>query len=549
MEEEIVEKIGSPEEKPETPSEEKPKAAAPLKARKIIACVIAAVVVMWAIVYGQYNGWQDRQPKFHDVTMELGEPLPDMEAFLTEYADISKVRLVTQEIDLTAAGEQQLVFAHKNKEETVTLTIQDTTAPKVEFLNASVTIREVVEPEDLVTVVEELSAYTVSFRLPDRDAGYGDVTVQVLVTDEYGNATAGESTISYRWMKERFELELGRTLRKGMLVYGAVQSELVLDQAQIDAINAAPVGEYTVVSYFGDAVNECVVVIKDTTAPALKLQDVTVYIGQTAELEDFVVSATDISGEVELRLTEALKLDEVGVHTVAIEAEDINGNIAVAEAELRVIVDADPPEFVGMYTLNVEKHSEPSYYYGISAVDARDGEVSFSVDTSRVDTSKAGTYYAVYTAEDKEGNVATYRRKVVVLHDAEDTAAWIRDIASRLSSDPEEIRDYVRNNIWYSYEWGGEDPIWYGLNEGNGNCYVHAMVFQALLREKGYETQMIWVTDQTHYWNLVKINGVWRHMDSTPGTRHEYYSIMTDDMRYETLSGRDWDRTAWPAAE
>ena len=76
------------------------------------------------------------------------------------------------------------------------------------------------------------------------------------------------------------------------------------------------------------------------------------------------------------------------------------------------------------------------------------------------------------------------------------------------------------------------------------------MVFQALLREKGYETMLIWVTDQSHYWNLVKIDGQWKHMDSTPSPNyHERYSIMNDAMRAETLSGRDWDRTAWPAAE
>lgn len=514
-----------------------------------IDVAILVVVLIAAVGYGQYSGWLERQPKFHDVTIELGDPLPDMEAFLTEYANIDKVRLVTEQVDLTAVGEQPLVFAHNKKEETVTLTIQDTTAPKVEFHNVAVTIQEVVEPEDLVSVVEELSAYTISFQLPDAAATYGDVTVQVLVTDEYGNETAGESTISYRWMRELFELELGRTLRRGMLVYGPVQNEMVLDQEQIDAVNASAVGEYTVSGTYGDSVNECVIVVKDTTAPTLQLQDVAIYIGQTAELEDFVVSAADISGEVQTRLTEPLKLDEAGVYTVVVEAEDINGNIATAEAELRVIVDTDPPEFFGMYTLNVEKHSTPGYYFGISAVDARDGEVEFSVDDSRVDTSKAGTYYAVYTAVDNEGNVGTYRRKVVVLHDAEDTAAWIRSIAAGLSSDPEEIRNYVRDNIWYSYEWGGDDPIWFGLNEGNGNCYVHAMVFQALLREKGYETQLIWVTDRTHYWNMVKINGVWRHMDSTPGRLHERYSIMTDATRYETLSGRDWDRTAWPVAE
>ena len=514
-----------------------------------IDITILAIVMIAAIGFGQYNGWLDQQPKFHDVTIELGESMPSIEAFMTEYAKVEKARLVTQDADLTAAGTQMLVFAHNGKEETVALTIQDTTAPKVEFLNVAATVRDTVKPEDLVNVVEEYSPYTVSFQLPDGDRTYGDVTVQVLVTDEHGNETAGESIISYRWMRERYELELGATLRRGTLIYGGWQEGIVLDQAQIDEINAAPVGEYKVVSSFGEAVNECVVTVKDTTAPVLKLRDVDIYIGQTAELEDFVVNATDISGEVELRLANPLPLDEVGTHIVVVEAEDINGNVATAEAELRVKADSDPPEFYGVETLYADKHSTPSYYYGVQAVDARDGEVEFWVDDSRVDTSRAGTYYAVYTAEDKEGNVATYRRRVVVLHDEEDTAALIKSIAARLSSDPEEIRDYVRYNIWYSYEWGGDDPIWFGLNEGHGNCYVHALVFQALLREKGIETQLIWVTDQSHYWNMVKIDGEWKHMDSTPGRLHERYSIMTDETRYETLSGRNWDRTAWPAVE
>ena len=539
----------SPEATPENHLEESSKTGLLLKIRKSIGYVILAIVVIAAIGYGQYNGWLDRQPKFHDVTIELGESMPGIEAFLTEYAKAEKAELVTQDADLTLVGQQPVVFAHNGKEETVTLTIQDTTAPKVEFLNVAATIQDVVEPEDLVTVVEEYSDYTVSFQLPDANGSYGDVTVQVVVTDAHGNATAGESVISYRWMRERIELELGQTLRRGMLFFGGIQEGVELDQAQIDAINASPAGEYTVTSAYADAVNECIVMIKDTTVPVLQLRDVDIYIGQTAALEDFVVSATDISGEVEIRLANPLTLDEVGTHIVVVEAEDINGNVVTAQAELRVKADSDPPEFYGVDTLYVEKYSTPSYYYDVLAVDARDGEVEFWVDDSRVDTSRAGTYYAVYTAEDREGNVASYRRQIVVLHNEEDTAALITAIAARLSSDPEEIRDYVRDHIWYSYDWGGDDPIWFGLNEGHGNCYVHALVFQALLREKGIETQLIWVTDQSHYWNMVKINGEWKHMDSTPGRLHERYSIMTDETRYETLSGRNWDREAWPEAK
>ena len=51
-----------------------------------IDAVILALVVIASIGYGQYNGWLYRQPKFHDVIMELGQPLPETEAFLTEYA-------------------------------------------------------------------------------------------------------------------------------------------------------------------------------------------------------------------------------------------------------------------------------------------------------------------------------------------------------------------------------------------------------------------------------------------------------------------------------
>ena len=515
-----------------------------------IDLMILIIVLIAAIGYGQYNGWLERQPKFHDVTIELGEPLPDLEAFLTEYANADKARLVTQEIDLTVAGEQSLVFAHNQKQETVTLTIQDTTAPKVEFRIVAVNIRDVVEPEDLVRVVEELSAYTISCKLPDKADSYGDVTVQVLVTDAYGNVTAGESTISYRWMKERFNLELGHTLRSTMIIYGAINEAVSLDESQIDAINASPVGEYSVVSYVGDAVNECVITVCDTTAPNLRLQDITIYYGDPVALEDFVVSATDISGEVTVRLTEPLPVEEAGDYTIVVEAEDIYGNVAVKEAKLHVMLDTTPPEFFGVRPLPVEKNSTPDYYVGVSAVDDRDGEVLFWVDASRVDTSEAGTYYVDYTAVDSAGNLGYYRRQISVMHSAEDTEELAVSIAATLSNDVEEIRDYVRNTIRYSYEWGGEDPVWHGFTQKSGNCYVHARCFQALLRAKGYETMIIWVKDQTHYWNLVKIDGVWRHMDSTPDSvNHTRYSIMTDEMRYETLSGRDWDRSAWPAAK
>ena len=75
-----------------------------------------------------------------------------------------------------------------------------------------------------------------------------------------------------------------------------------------------------------------------------------------------------------------------------------------------------------------------------------------------------------------------------------------------------------------------------------------------MLTEKGYNTQIIWVKDQTHYWLIIETADGWRHIDATPSTTHgKYDELMTDEMRYETLATstrqRDWERSKWPACE
>ncbi len=121
-------------------------------------------------------------------------------------------------------------------------------------------------------------------------------------------------------------------------------------------------------------------------------------------------------------------------------------------------------------------------------------------------------------------------------------------IASSLSNDPEAIRDYVRT-ITYSTNWGGSDPVWYGFTNRSGNCYVHAMCLKAIFDYKGITSQLIWTTEKTHYWLIVYVNGGWKHIDATPTTLHSKYSLMNDEQRLSTLSGRTWDTSAWPACE
>lgn len=503
--------------------------------------VVACLMMIW---------WHD-QPKFQNVTMELGERMPPLSAFLSEYAIAGWARMDTPEadIDLSSVGEQTLQFQHGYQTEAVTLFIVDTTAPKVSFQDVTVPVTDTPAPEAFVAEVFDLSPTTVSLAQPiPEPTSYDAAAVTVVVTDSSGNAVSKICNLYYLWMQPAITLELGDTLEKEDLLLNPQQDADLLDQAALDAINAAPLGEYTVTSISGNATCTSTVTVQDTTPPELVLKWVTTYANVPVNAEAFVKSVSDLSGDVTIRYAEPLPdfaLPEIQV--VTIEAVDSSGNVRAEKATLEVIADAAAPVFSGLGALTVEKNATPDYTAGVSAYDENDGAVTFTYDASKVNTSQAGYYYVTYTAVDRAGNRATMRRQIIVSHDAADTAALVSSIAAKLSSDPEAIRDYVRSTIGYSTNWGGSDPVWYGFKNKTGNCYVHALCLQRLLQEKGYSTQLIWVTDQTHYWLLINLGGGWKHIDATPSSLHGRYSLMNDAQRMETLSGRDWDHSAWPA--
>ncbi|MCD7747387.1 MAG: DUF5011 domain-containing protein [Firmicutes bacterium] len=687
-----------------------------LKSKAGIATIIVLAVLLVAggAAFGGYELWLYCQPKFHDLTVELGTDSVSIADFMTEYAKSEKSAFVTDvsNIDLNNVGDTELTLAHGSREETVTLSVVDTTAPTVEFIDELTKyIDYTPDASDFVLSVEDFSATEISFMEEPGDAAdYADMTLTVLVTDACGNVTSHECTLHYGWMVESLVVELGETITKADVLLDPDVGNELIDDGDIDAVNGGGTGEYTIESTLGGKTEVCTVTIADTTAPELELQEVHIYSNETAVLDDFVVSVSDASGEVELRLMTELPIGEIGTYTVTIEAEDSSGNVTskdtvfevmaddvapvisglsdisvyehagapdylsgvsardnvdgecevtydasgvdldtvgtyyviyyaedvdgnVAEEKRRVIVmkDEEAPVFSGLtdmtkykgtsapdytsgvtatdnvdgsvsftydassvnmkavgtyyitYTatdeagnvatatrklvitdddeapvlsgtfsdITLEKHSSaPDYLSGISATDNIDGKVTVTVDDSAVDYDTAGTYYVTYTASDTAGNTATKKRKVTINHDQEDTDALVASIAESLSDDPLEIKEYVMT-IKYSYDWydgDGEDTVWLGFTTKKGNCYVHALCLKAIFDYKGIENQLIWVTDETHYWLIVKVDGNWYHIDATPAGRHQTYpGLMNDTQREATLSGRTWDKTAWPA--
>ncbi|MDE5588013.1 MAG: DUF5011 domain-containing protein [Acetatifactor sp.] len=508
-------------------------------------CAIAAGVIGCAAY------WFCSQPRFHDLTVELGTETISVEAFMTEFADVQNVGIVTDlsAIDISSAGSYSLTLRSGSRDETVTLTVVDTTPPEAEFISRLEKKPDYKpDPYDFVASCYDLSDVTVYFVgdvvIP---LNYKDQSFAVVVEDAYGNAVSQVCTLSIVWLKSEYTVELGEPLNKEDLLFNPERDGCLLGQDDIDTINRSGVGEYTVNSLVDESV--CRVRVVDTTSPELVLTDISVFQGEEVTVDSFVESCFDASGEVKLRFTAQPDVDVLGIQKITIEAADINRNTTTATAALAVVKDKTPPVIKGLTTLRVEKRSAPDYLSGVSAIDKVDGACEVTYDAGGVNLTAAGTYYVTYTAKDKDGNIARVKRTVVVEHDQADTDALADSVAAGLGSDPEAIRDYVRDTIKYSHNSGGKDPVWYGFTSKSGDCLVHARCLQSLLTRKGYETQLIWVTDRSHYWLIINLNGVWRHIDATPGVRHTKYSLMTDEQRYSILQGRDWDRSAWPACE
>ena len=180
-----------------------------------------------------------------------------------------------------------------------------------------------------------------------------------------------------------------------------------------------------------------------------------------------------------------------------------------------------------------------------------DEKINISVDSSNVNSDKAGDYYATITATDKSGNSST---QTVVVRVYTEKVTWemlkdkIKPIADSLIGSGataeekcREIYTYVRAEIDY-YDYSDKSSwlqaAYYGLRDGKGDCFTYYSVAKAFLEYYGIDNKMIQrkegKTSGTHFWSVVNIGStdkpVWYHFDCTRLSPDAYKMgcLMTD---------------------
>ncbi|NOU49815.1 DUF5011 domain-containing protein [Pseudoalteromonas sp. JBTF-M23] len=185
-------------------------------------------------------------------------------------------------------------------------------------------------------------------------------------------------------------------------------------------VNVSKVGEYSVEYTAQDKAGNIAtasrqVIVQDVLPPSITILGANpVIVEGGSEYVDEGATAFDLAdGAVSVTTQSNVNVQLVGEYIVNYTASDTLGNTATATRTV-IVQDSKPPQItlLGDNPLTIKfglDYIEP----GANAVDILDGEVPV-ITTSNLNTEVMGEYSIEYTATDRQGNIATASRTIVV---------------------------------------------------------------------------------------------------------------------------------------
>jgi len=206
------------------------------------------------------------------------------------------------------------------------------------------------------------------------------------------------------------------------------------------------------------------------------------------------------------------------------------------------------------------------YKKGVSVTDNKDSDLTFQVDSTKVNLNKSGSYTVTYSAKDSSGNKAVktatitvipfvvsdemlYEKVDKILDKIVDEGMTKREIAY-------EIYLWVKGHVAYT---GSSDKsdwkkgAYLGIEKGLGDCFTYYAVSEALLTRAGIDNMRVTrVGGRTqHFWNLIDCGDGWYHFDTCPNKDKIDTFMLTDAQVEEYTKKRgnnyyNFDKSLYP---
>ncbi len=502
--------------------------------------------------------------------VEFGTDKDTISAMLSDaYPDYPSIDLT--ELDETVCGTYRVIAQTEDERALLSLVLSDTTAPTGKTHNFNLLSGTTLAPEDFVTNVKDASEVTLSYKTAPDYESLAPQTVVVAAEDAHGNTAEFSASLQIWNISSSLTAECGTTLdalRDTLFTeMRAAGADLPTFDQSFDPSKLAP-GTYDVRLHGKYSTPTVALTMIDTTPPKITTAAITAYVGHTLSPEKFVTEIIDAT-EVKLSFKETPDTSKAGTISVTVVAEDAGGNKAESVVSAAIIADTAPPAIYGVKTIYAQQNGTVSYRSGVSAYDNADGNVTVKIDASRVDVSKIGKYTVIYTATDKSGNTATQSATVYVTGaNQQSINLYADEILSAITTpgmtDKQKAYaiytwcvDHIRYSTTTSHLMDKfMEAAYSGFTTHIGNCYTYYAVASSLLTRAGIENMEIKRDNPNapHYWNLVKINGNWYHLDTCPKWKsHPIKTFLLTDRQvrnyslYELEGYYSFDASLYPA--
>ena len=532
--------------------------------RKQVIFLLLSVELL--LIVGGLAYFQLRPVVAEAVTVEAGEQEVDVHKFLLNDKKEGSFLTDIKTLNTSIPGIYEVKIQVGDRVHTSRLEIVDTIPPTASVADQLALRGEVVDPNSFVVEMSDATQVKVSFEeLPDTSIP-GEQTVTIILEDSGKNKIQKQAKLTVLDIKSTVSIEAGSVMNITVADFmnsDKYEAAFVTDIRTLDT--SKPTTHQIELNVNGKTVTGFIDVV-DTTAPKGTVNNQQVWIGEEVVAETFIGDIDDVS-DVTVAYKTAPDFNKLGEQKLTLVLTDSAGNSTDLPATMTIVKDTIAPEFQGVSDKTVFIGDSVSYKKGVSVTDNKDKDLKFSVDNSKVNLKKEGTYSVIYTTEDTAGNktnktIKVVVKKFIVTDDmvnklCDEVLKKITKSSMTKREQAYEIYRWIKRSISYSGDSDKSDWLaeaYRGMTNKNGDCFTYFAVAQAMLTRVGIDNMEVnRVGGRTrHYWNLINCGDGWYHFDSCPNKDHMESFMLTDKQveAYTKKRGNNYynfDKSLYPA--